>query len=235
MRLLVKDPSNVERSFEHMQCRFTNFYSGAKGYRRTIPQGSWQKLKLFLTSSSMKIQVTWVKLIAKAENRLEASNKDAGLLKYLAWLVFSNTGMHAYNFFIDLKTKTNVPYTWLLNAMKMRLTKAALSEIHTIITRYESEPGNRRTTYFRYARLLGPQYFTALQTKECKSLVYLEACLLKKYASFGKEQDPMQIVALNALPTWQKNFLNIFAEEIYKAIKDGQVCEEGVGEVISRS
>jgi hypothetical protein len=220
LRLLVKNPQNALRSWENMKQRYSGFYIGERPVDMNVSLSAWTNLKTRLTAGySETIQTTWIKLVAQAENKLTPVDPDTRLLTYLATFVFSYTGMHAYKLFLDLlKADSKLSEEFLLNAMRRPETAKALSTIAEIRRDHESRGSN----YFKYARLIGPQFFMPLQTKQCTDFVYLEVCLLKKFPTFNENQDPGSIVGLDRIATQQRMFLSRFADAIYAASQKNQ-------------
>ena len=232
LRLLVKNPQNAERSWENMKRRYSGFYIGERPVYMNVSLSAWTNLKTWLTAGACKEtkQTTWIKLVAQAENKLTPVDPNTRLLTYLATLVFSYTGMHAYKLFLDLlKADSKLSEEFLLNAMRRPETDKALSTIAEIRRDHESRGSN----YFKYARLIGPQFFMPLQTKQCPDFVYLEVCLLKKFPTFTENQDPGSIAGLDILCTKLRMSLSRRADAIYEASQKNQATSSNEYDDIS--
>lgn len=217
LRLFTKTQKNMVQSWGHMNTRYTSFFRSYATVPMEVPENSWVVLKSHLTDSR-KLMTTWIKLVSMTENVLSPSEEDSGLLKYLATIVFAYSGMHAYSLFMHLHLKSRIPVDSLLNDMDTPATSDATLGIFTIATEYESNESVRRTPFFKYARLFGQQ---TVQTKACPEFVYLVVKLLKCYVDFKEEQDPINIVGLDAVSAYYKRFFDYMTKSIHdKNMKD---------------
>lgn len=219
MRLFIKQSQNMEKSWTHMKNRFIGFFRENEPAIREVPAASWVNLKTYLTSCR-KYQVTWVRMIALAEDTLDPATDSFGMLRYLGTLVFGYSGMHAYSLLCHLAHATNLEkdYGYLLNAMDCNKTAKACSQIYEIITKY-GNPEKPEKSFFKYARMFGPQYFMYLQTKNCPQFVYLVVSILKRFASHSIDQDPANIVGLDSISSTTKTYLKAMAMSISSEIE----------------
>ncbi|QNO38990.1 nucleocapsid protein [paper mulberry mosaic associated virus] len=197
MRLCVKDPKNIIRSWGKMKENFINFYSSTEISDWPTPTEAHLVQLRNLLSSDTTIMKTWVKAIAEAEHRIAPS--DAGLLRYLAILPFSYTGMHAYKLLLTVKKICNFNMQWIMEEMASPETIPALDEIYMILKTYERKDKTRKF-YYKYARIVGPEYFQKIQTKNCPALVFLLISIINnKVESRQAHQNPENIVGAQGL------------------------------------
>ncbi|BAA95344.1 nucleocapsid protein [Cytorhabdovirus gramineae] len=200
MKLIVKQQSNIVDGWNGMLERYTNFYGESPITAVPKPNADWLAgLKNYLISDP-KIGHTWVRVISAAENALSVGDKSFQMVRYLASLPLSLTGMHAYKLFLEVQKQSNLGMQWLLEEMVSPKTLPALEGIAKILKNFESRTSTRKPPYFRYARIMSPAYFQELQTKNCPELVYLLVCLLQKYEAFGAGQEPTKIVGIERVP-----------------------------------
>ncbi|DBA36731.1 TPA_asm: N [Panicum betacytorhabdovirus 1] len=215
LRGFVKPEANITKAFEKLGGRFSSLYALTKDDGIKVPAPAWiVSFKELLTSDPL-IARTWIKIIAAAENGLDAGSSEMGVLRFLACQPLSYSGMHAMKLYLSIKDKTKLTHKWLLGKMVMPSTTPALLEIANILKNFESTESTKRPTKFRYARLGSPTYFQKLQTKNCIELVYLEICILNQFTTFSENyQDPTRIVGVEKIPEAMKTKLKAAANAI---------------------
>jgi hypothetical protein len=198
-----------------MKTRFKAFYQ-EDAPALNPPTKEWlESLKAFLSADPL-IGWTWIKVIAKAEDSLGVMTPDMGLVRYLATLPLSYSGLHAYKLFLEIKRVSHLGNSWLLKEMVSPMTFPALKEIAHLIKNFEPLTDDKKSARFKYARLANAAFFQALQTKNCPELVYLEVVLLNKYVSQGQtHQDPSKIVGLGRVPDDMRERLANAAKTIH--------------------
>lgn len=172
LRLFIKPAANMDTSWNHMKNRYLGFYQRRDDINIQVPLTAWVSLKSYL-SRSQKLITTWVSHVACLENYLDAADDDFELLRYLASLVFGYSNMHRYSLFVHLSKKSKLSPDFFFYALNTDQTADAINQISSILNRYESTIQEIKPSYFKYARLIGPQYFMSLQTKRCPELIYL--------------------------------------------------------------
>nr|DBA37146.1 TPA_asm: N [Pogostemom alphacytorhabdovirus 3_Pog] len=161
---------------------------------------------------------TWVLWCAYTENNpSKLSSTSAGMMKYLSTQMYSYTGMHAYSFIVQIQLETGVSFKTLLSELDCPATRSAVREVANVIRRYEVTAAHpKRTTYFRYARVWDPGYFSSIQTSNCKMLAYVVAQVRKSIA--GGMSSPTDIFALKGLDEKFIATLDIVADNLYDII-----------------
>nr|AJS10607.1 nucleocapsid protein [Lettuce necrotic yellows virus] len=174
---------------------------------------------------------TWTLWVAVNENRTPGLLvTQQGLLNYLACQQFAYPGMHAYTLLIEIHEHTGMKFSDLLVEMDCPATRAGVREALELIRDYEiTKDHPKRTTYFRYARNWDPKYFGALQSTECKTLVYVAASVSKKVSAQGANGDPMEIFAIKNLDATIKARLDPVAENMAGKILDQMLMDEMSG------
>ncbi|ALU34429.1 nucleocapsid protein [Colocasia bobone disease-associated virus] len=215
LRGLVKTVTNITKAFEKLGGRFVSLYNLPKDDTFVCPPAAWlTSYKEFLTADPM-IARTWIKIVAAAEQGLDAGSNDMGVLRFLACQPLSYSGMHAMKLYLTIKDKTKLSHKWLLEKMVMPATTPALTEIANLLKNFESTESAKKPTKFRYARLGSPVYFQKLQTKNCLELVFLEVCILNHFTTFAEDyQNPTKIVGVERIPEAMKTKLKAAANAI---------------------
>ncbi|QID92305.1 nucleocapsid [Yerba mate virus A] len=218
LKLILKAPGTVKMGLENLKQRYIGFYPG-----KTVPDAkinlesldyAQQRIK-----SDQKLINTWVLMTAKYEESAEQSKPAAGMIRYLANLQLSYSGMQGYSLFREVLIATKwKPKQAILN-LWMEATEPALDTINTILVKHETTRDSegvisKKSPYFKYARLLNPQYFLYLQPRQCLSLIYLCAKILNHYTSHNDYANPLNIVVLDSMGEAQKEFLDCMAHTI---------------------
>ncbi|DAF42441.1 TPA_asm: nucleocapsid [Bacopa monnieri virus 1] len=178
---------------------------------------------------------TWVLWGAYTENNPEKlSSTSAGMLKYLSTQMYSYTGMHAYSFVIQIQSETGVSFKTLLTELDCPATRVAVREIAGIIRKYEITAAHpNRTSYFRFARVWDPGYFSSVQTTNCKMLAYVVAQVRKSIS--GGMNSPTDIFALKGLDEKLIADLDVVAGNLYEIIMASTTQDEESGSIWKRN
>ncbi|MFS8006687.1 putative rhabdovirus nucleoprotein [Helianthus anomalus] len=78
--------------------------------------------------------------------------------------------MHAYKLFCEVKENTGQETAWLVSKLVCSFFGEALETVDDISRNWDLGEPNTNLA-FRYARMLGPNYFPAIQTKSCLALI----------------------------------------------------------------
>ncbi|DBA36699.1 TPA_asm: N [Leucadendron betacytorhabdovirus 1] len=201
-KLVTKTPENLINSWKAAHERFRGFYMETQDSPVPAPNSDWLKgLKEFLNHDKKGIR-TLLKVVYELETTYpDPDSNEAGICRFLFSLPLSYTGMHAYKLFLAVRQASGKTNKFLLNALLHPKNVSALDEIANILTHHESRESLPRTSKFRYARLIGPQYFLHLQTKNCKALVYCLVSVLGHY-TMGENNNfkPDQIFGIQNIP-----------------------------------
>jgi hypothetical protein len=216
-KILAKAPENIEKAWKQAHERFSNFYMCPKVPIMKAPSKAWLDSLKAQFGLDRKAAKTILKLVVNYEALYQqADTPDAGLIRYLFSLPLSYAGMHAYKLFCAVKEKTKKANGWILSQLAHPLNNDGLRQIKIIINNFELNP-QRSNTSFRYARLVGPQYFAPLQTKACPGLVWCLIQILNFYQSPGDSYNPENIVGVKGLSPTIKNKMKIAAKIIFNA------------------
>lgn len=231
LRMVSKTDSNAKAGMDNLFLRFTSFYS-RKPPTKKVMSDSWFKLLKTLMASDPTIAVTWVKTFVPYEAKEDMDSSDVGLVRYLATLPLSYTGMHAYKLFGDIKSISKLNNVTIIHGMTHALTVPGLKDIVLILNKFEKQmpevtPAREYNPAFKYSRILSSQFFVNLQTKSCPALVYVLAELLGKYrVNNNPLQNPANIIGMSSIPDATKAALKDAVERFYQANqtrKDDQV------------
>ncbi|DBA36711.1 TPA_asm: N [Mango betacytorhabdovirus 1] len=222
-RLIGKSPQNATNAFQSMLEQFRKFYPGAQVPEIAPDPRTFAEFKSII-DGNVRVKNTWIKATAEFETRNADNHQCSGMVRYLANLPFSFTGMHSYILFIDtLRVIGQTPH-WLMIRCAISSTIKPLRAIKRILNDHEKKVvqpnGNPQayTTYYKYARLMGTQYFPDLQTKNCLSLAYLIACILPNYVNFPEGRSPRNIAVFERIGRPQRRFLEAMAKEIIQEV-----------------
>ncbi|WAB68507.1 nucleocapsid protein [Daphne virus 1] len=173
---------------------------------------------------------TWVMLCAHAENNPKhLSVSSLGILKYMALQMFAYTAMHAYSFVVQIQAETGVSFKILLSELDCPATRSGVREIANIIRRYElTEAHPNRKTYFRYARVWDPGYFSHVQTSNCKMLAYVAGKVLGSLSSKGMT-NPTDVYALKGLDVKLISTLDQVSDNLYNLLIKSTTNDEESG------
>nr|QIK03946.1 nucleocapsid protein [Cytorhabdovirus sp.] len=224
MKMISKDASNVAQSWNTAKARFKGFYLEEIGYEFSAPSLEWlNSMKVFLNHDKRAVKTILKFTVACETTYTDPDSNEAGITRYLFSLPFSYTGMHAYKLFLAVKTASGKKNEYLMNALVHPKTYAALKDIETILRDFESRVGKVKSPRFRYARIVGPQFFMGLQTKNCPALVYCLVKILNEYSGGTEESQfrPDNIVGIQNLSQSVKTEMSMAAKLIA-----GTVTEE---------
>ncbi|DBA37192.1 TPA_asm: N [Scutellaria alphacytorhabdovirus 1] len=174
---------------------------------------------------------TWVLWCSYTENNpSQLSSTSAGIIKYLATQMYAYTGMHAYSFIVQIQSETGVSFKTLLSELDCPATRSAVREVADVIRNYEVTALHpKRTTYFRYARVWDPGYFSSIQTSNCKTLAYVVAKVRKSIA--GGMSSPTDIFALKGLDDKFIATLDDVADNLYDIIIESTTQDAESGSI----
>ncbi|DAF42309.1 TPA_asm: N [Anthurium amnicola virus 1] len=218
LKMIIKSADNVTASWNPMKARFKNFFN------KSAPEGWPSPSKAILEdiratlSADPIIGRTWCKMIAVYEHS-EVDHTETGMMRYLAFLQLGYAGMHALKLLLQVKQVGKYQMGWLMGEMAYPETIPALDEIHMIGTKFEKHDKNTRyTPYFKYARIISPEYFQKVQTKNCPALVYLLVSILNEVQGGGEGyQNPENIVGISSLGANLKEKLRLAAVHIVES------------------
>ncbi|DBA36718.1 TPA_asm: N [Morus betacytorhabdovirus 1] len=218
IKILVKTPENVMLGEEHMRNRYMGFYPEGVPVELKLNVEGLKTLQLRLKSDPAVLQ-SWIAWTAEYESEQDATTNNAGIIRYLANMQFSYNGMHAYGLFREVLLATRWTPGEAIVKMWMTPTADALRMIHKIIMEHESTlsadgKANKKSTYFKYARIIDPQHFLSLQPTQCLSLLYLCCKILNHYTTRTELSDPMRMIALQKMGPERKEYLDCMSEEI---------------------
>ncbi|DBA36676.1 TPA_asm: N [Ipomoea betacytorhabdovirus 1] len=219
VKVIGRGEDNLTKSWGKMNESFGKFFSetSTKITPLRVPNRKWFVAVKSKFNSDITLTRTVLRAIVYLERELAPETSTAGMVRYLFCLPLSCTGMHAYKLFTAVKVQSGYSNKYLLNALVHPSTVAALDEIVNILRNYESTTTAKKDPSFKYARLAGPQYFQALQTKACPALVYCLVKLLKKYEKSTSNYDPEGIIGVQGLSDEIKATMSRAAEIIYSA------------------
>ncbi|DBA36814.1 TPA_asm: N [Trifolium betacytorhabdovirus 1] len=222
LKMISKQAANAKSGMDNFFIRFSSFYS-RKPPSKKIMSDNWFATVKTLFTSDPKIAITWVKQVVEFEESHEQDTPDVGLVRYLAVLPLSYTGMHAYKLFGDIKMLSKLSNTVIIHGLTHSLTIPGLQDIVRILRDFEkqmpdSQVQRKYDPAFKYARILSSQFFVNLQTKSCPALVYVLAELLGKYRiNTNPLQNPSNIIGMNTIPDATKAALKDAVDRFYKA------------------
>ncbi|DBA36724.1 TPA_asm: N [Nitraria betacytorhabdovirus 1] len=228
MKIIIKQVNNVSLGLSHMKERYLGFYPEMECPNVEITTAALTNLQNKLKFDKYSAN-TWIFTTADYEYDADATSVDSGVVRYLANLQFSFSAMPAYNLFRELLLKTGGdPADWIVK-LWTDSTKGTLLEIHKILSQFESIIENgatkKKSKYFKYARVIDPQYFLKLQPGQSLCLIYLLARVLNHYQNYSSLSNPDKIAALTKMGERQKEFLRMLADVIIE--NEGE--EEGEG------
>ncbi|DBA36683.1 TPA_asm: N [Justicia betacytorhabdovirus 1] len=223
MKLLVKPVTNVLLGVENMRRRYLSFYPEVGEVTVNLEKEGLERLRARLASDH-KILASWIYHTAYYEYKTNATEVDAGIVRFLANLQFSFNGMTAYGLFRELLIATGEdPAEWLVKLWTSQ-TKRAIQVIFKILNEHESiiieDKTEKRSWLFKYARLLDPQYFLDIQPSQCVSLIYLMVKCLGHYKSYSALANPEKIAVLTRLGVSQKEYLDSHAEILTESAEE---------------
>ncbi|QXE39804.1 nucleoprotein [Passionfruit-associated rhabdovirus YN] len=199
LRLCIKDIQDLSTPYTRMKERYTRFYQGVipSSGEDVPPSESVKSLKTFFAGDRI-ISRTWVKLFVPWHDKAEVGSPQDGMVIYLAVLPFAFSGMHALKLMDDVIEMTHLKDTDLIYQMMHPRHNSALASISEIYAKHYPEEGSKKNTYVKYARVVGPQFFPALQTKKCKGLVCVLANLVVLHQKTTEETgDPRSIAGID--------------------------------------
>ncbi|UUW33153.1 putative nucleocapsid protein [rudbeckia virus 1] len=219
LRILSKSAENIKKSWKHKHERFKNFYSHKMRYIDwDIPSDAWiEEIKSQFSLDRTLLQ-TSLRLINLYEMTFRDDSKiEAGLIRFLFSTPLSYTGMHAYKLFCMVIDKIDREPEWVLSALMCPKFNPALMTILQINNDFEEDVDDPNfNPAFRYARILGPQYFPTIQTKSCPELVLCLSQIVLRMEENKGNYDPMNIAAIKELSNNVVVRMNMIADEFVK-------------------
>jgi len=216
-RMLVKTEDNVANSWAHMRDMFKKFYGFEAPVFPTPSKEHLVNLRNEL-NKDRKAAITWCKIVAEADSKMDPGVSEAGIIRYLAILPLAYAGMHAYKLFLEARLLTRKTNQQLLLDLKSPMTRDGCLAIADILTNHESTTSMKKSGKFRFARILGPQFFQTLQTKHCTELVYCLVQIIGNIRTNSGLQNPSSIAGLGSLNADIKTKLDRAATLIVSAI-----------------
>ncbi|DBA36591.1 TPA_asm: N [Betula betacytorhabdovirus 1] len=214
----VKTPENLVLGEEKMRNSYIRFYKEATpleiGLDKTTVGLLGERLK-----ADLKIINTWIYATAHHEGTASSTEQGSGVIRFLANLPFSFNGMQAYGLFREALINFEPNPTELMIKLYMGETKPAIQEIHRILQNFETltlADGTVKKVipYFKYARLLNPEYFAKLQPTRCAGIIYILVKLLKSCVEYSNIADPEKIMALKKLGKARKEYYDAHVEAL---------------------
>ncbi|DBA36598.1 TPA_asm: N [Betula betacytorhabdovirus 2] len=214
----VKTADNLVLGEEKMRNSYIRFYKESSpveiGLDAKVVEQIGERLK-----ADLKIINTWIYATATHEGTVSSTEQGSGVIRFLANLPFSFNGMQAYGLFREALINFEPNPTELMIKLYMSETKPAIQEIHRILQNYETlamDDGTVKkvTPYFKYARLLNPEYFAKLQPARCAGIIYILVKLLKSCVEYSSLADPEKIMALKKLGKARKEYYDAHVEAL---------------------
>ncbi|UZP80985.1 nucleocapsid protein [Alphacytorhabdovirus ribes] len=233
LKLYSKSVESFIKSLESWKTRFAAWYdtSPVKITQFKPTEAQVTSFRLILARRP-EIWSTWVWWISYNENQKSLLVTHQGLLNYVACQQFAYTGMHSYSLLVDIHEKTGMTFGALLKQLNCPITRTGVRAAAEIIKNNEVTSKNpTRTTYFRYSRIWNPKYFSALQSSNCVTLLYVTAKVNKMISTQGQGGDPMEIYALKALDETMTNRLDAVATLLAEKIIDHMLIDDQSGEM----
>ncbi|DBA36761.1 TPA_asm: N [Pentaphragma betacytorhabdovirus 1] len=168
------------------------------------------------------IKSSWVVLVAKRDQADDISSPEYGINKYLGVTPLEYGAMQVQNLFMQCWHKTKIPPGVILEKMYSPITKTAVLEILFLCSELEPKEGARSSTTFRYSRMINPQYFAGVQSKECPVATAILVYLLEKVMAFGAGMNPEEMVIMTKMSQSIKTKAKEVANRIYSEQHVGQ-------------
>ncbi|DAF42346.1 TPA_asm: N [Tagetes erecta virus 1] len=216
---LSKAAKNLQNSWVHKSQRFQNFYPGVERPDEwKTPEIPWLEEIRKQFNQDRKALLTALRMINTLEIRLiKEQTADLGLIRYLWCVPLSYTGMHAYKLFCTSREYLKKDVNWLLSQLTHPIFNDSLDEIFDLHQHYEDDGTEGFNPAFRYARIFGSQYFTAIQTKQCTALVYCLGQIIKWFEGENSTFDPENIANVDKLSENLKFRMKLIVENIILA------------------
>nr|DBA37067.1 TPA_asm: N [Morinda alphacytorhabdovirus 1_Mor] len=237
MKLNGKAEESFIESLNMMKMRYAAWYEGdpnlLKNFSPTIE--SLRALRVIFTRRP-ELLSTWILTVAENENKpLPLTTTQQGLLNYLACQQYSYFGMHAYTLILSIHEATGLKLGSLLREMDCPVTRSGVMAAFDIIKEHEITSKNpNRKTYFRYARVWNSKYFSALQSSNCTTLVYVAAKVAKMTSAQRTGGDPMEIYAIKNMDEVVRTRLDEVAMKMASMVLDTMLVDSESGNAWKR-
>ncbi|DBA36621.1 TPA_asm: N [Corylus betacytorhabdovirus 1] len=214
----VKSPENLMLGEEKMRNSFMRFYKEANPLEIGLDKKSIETISERL-KADQAIITTWIYVTATHETEAASTEPGSGVVRFLANLPFSFNGMHAYGLFREAVVQFEPNPVELMVKLWMSETDPVLAEIHRIMRTFETltlKDGSTKKlpTYFKYARLVNPEYFARLQPARCLGLIYLLVKILKGCVEYSSVADPEKIMVLKKMGKARKEYFDAHIEAL---------------------
>ncbi|DBA36614.1 TPA_asm: N [Chrysanthemum betacytorhabdovirus 1] len=219
-KIVSKAEKNIINTWPKAITAYENFYSGCPTSQAIrTPTEKWLTVLKNHFHTDIALTRTLVRLVVFLENTLDPASSTAGMIRYLWCMQMAYSGMHAYKMFVSVRSYMGYHNQALLDLLVHPSTNNGLDTICEILCKHERSATNPgATTAFRYARLVGPQYFQHLQTKACPALVYCLVQILKKYEDPNDNFKPESIYGLKGLGSSIKEVMVKAADMIFSEV-----------------
>nr|DBA37200.1 TPA_asm: N [Tolmeia alphacytorhabdovirus 1] len=233
LKLYSKSVESFTKAQESWAARFSAWYDTSpakvKGFKPT--EANITALRTVMARRP-EIWSTWTWWVAFNDNTKGLQVTHQGLLNYVACQQFAYTGMHAYSLIVDIHEKTGMTFGKLLQQMNCPVTRSGVKAVAEIIRNHEVTSKNpARSTYFRYSRIWNTKYFSALQSTNCRTLLYVAAKVNKIVSTQGQGGDPMEIYALKDMDETMTKRLDAVATDLAERIIDHMLIDDQSGDV----
>lgn len=233
LKLYAKSSESFIKSHESWKTRFAAWYDSSPNKIADLRLTD-QHLSSFrvILARRPEIWSTWIWWVAYNENTKALQVTHQGLLNYVACQQFAYTGMHAYSLLVDIHEKTGMTFGKLLRYLNCPITRTGVRAAADIIRNHEITSKNAsRATYFRYSRIWNPKYFSALQSTNCRTLLYVTAKVNKMVSTQGQGGDPMEIYALKDMDEMMTKRLDEIATALAEKIIEHMLIDDESGDV----
>nr|WMD26756.1 nucleocapsid [Aristolochia-associated cytorhabdovirus] len=235
LRLLVKNVTNVTNAWSQMQKRYENFYNEEidSVFSECPGEEVLTDLKTKLTSNPA-IATTWIiSLYSNKSRNAERSLVDTNMLRYLVVLPLQYAGMHAVKLFLTYKNASKCDAIWLLNSLRSPAHNAALKDIYIMLESWFPVKGDPKTGMFRFSRLVNPNFFPNVQTRQCPSLVYVLSHCIMEYTLVPGRESLGSIAGMENVSGKIKEQMEEAAKMLYESTPESQ--EDDYSEIMKKS
>nr|DAF42426.1 TPA_asm: N [Dioscorea composita virus 1] len=164
------------------------------------------------------IKNTWAFIVIKTDQLAGADPVKMSINKYIGITPISYGSMQIQNMFMQCWHKTKIPPRVILEKMHCPQVKTATVTIAGICQNHEPKTDSANPScLFRIARIINPQYFAGLQTKESPLAMAVLVHLLGKVAAFGENSDPTKMFVMQSLSEDYKVVARNLANRIFSS------------------
>nr|WRO64935.1 nucleocapsid [Cytorhabdovirus sp. 'lycii'] len=226
MKCMIKTPANVIAGKEKLREHFIGFYPGSVAQAVDFSTDVVHRLSLRL-KADQPIIATWLGHASEFEDNEPATTQNAGLIRYLVNIQFSFNGMAGYSLFKEVMNVTRWSAKDALVKLWMEPNRKVLDTINDLLSNHESVmlEGKKikKSSIFKYARAIDPQYFLSLQPSQCLTLMYICSKILTNFTAFNDVADPLNQVALKRMGKGQAAYLDVFVDTVLHDDVDSNV------------